>query len=146
MKDYFSQKHLILFFFDQRLTGLVRKDKNNDLTMLVAMLNSILGIFYIEAIGFGRGLGVLDLNKNKVEKRFRILNPKLISEADKAQIIDLYKKLELRDVKPLRKELEQVDRINFDKAVLKAFGLETYYDKIKMSLLQLFNIRKAVSR
>lgn len=133
-------------FFDQRLTGLVRKDKNNDLTLLVAMLNSILGIFYIEAIGFGRGLGVLDLNKNKVEERFRILNPELISQVNKTQIIDLYKKLESRDVKPIKEELEQADRVDFDKAVLKAFGLEGYYDKIKMSLLQLFNIRKSVGR
>ncbi|MBU3197199.1 N-6 DNA methylase [Clostridium algidicarnis] len=133
-------------FFDQRLTGLVRKDKNNDLTMLVAMLNSILGIFYIEGIGFGRGLGVLDLNKDKVEERFRILNPQLISEADKTQIIDLYKKLESRNVKPLKEELKQADRVNFDKAVLKAFGLEGYYDKIKISLMQLFNIRKSVGR
>ncbi|MDU1349261.1 N-6 DNA methylase [uncultured Clostridium sp.] len=133
-------------FFDQRLTGLVRKDKDNDLTILVAMLNSILGVFYIEAIGFGRGLGVLDLNKTKVEERFRILNPELISEENKEQIIDLYKKLESRGVKPIKEELEQVDRINFDKAVLKAFGLEEYYNKIKTSLLQLFNIRKSVGK
>lgn len=133
-------------FFDQRLTGLVRKDKNNDLTILVAMLNSILGIFYIEAIGFGRGLGVLDLNKNKVEERFRILNPELISKENREKIIDLYKRLESRGVKPIKEELEQVDRIKFDKTVLKAFGLDEYYDKIKISLLQLFNIRKSVGK
>ena len=84
------------------MTGLVRKNKSDDLTILSAMLNSILGIFYIEAIGFGRGLGVLDLNKNKVEERFRMLNPELISEESKAEIIELYKVMESRDVKSIR--------------------------------------------
>lgn len=133
-------------FFDQRLAGLVRKNKSYDLTILSAMLNSILGIFYIEAIGFGRGLGVLDLNKNKVKEHFRMLNPELITEENKVKIIELYKKLEARDVKPIVKELEEIDRIKFDKVVLKAFGLEEYYDNIKNSLLQLFNIRKSVGK
>ncbi|SHJ86883.1 Type I restriction-modification system, DNA methylase subunit [Hathewaya proteolytica DSM 3090] len=133
-------------FFDQRLTGLVRNNNNDDLSILVAMLNSILGIFYIEAIGFGRGLGVLDINKSKVEERFRMLNPQLISEDDKENIKDLYNKLEARGVKPIMDELSQNDRINFDKAVLRAFGLEEYYDRIKISLLQLFKIRKSVGK
>ncbi|MBX9182939.1 SAM-dependent DNA methyltransferase [Paeniclostridium sordellii] len=131
-------------FFDQRLTGLVRKNKSYNLTILSAMLNSILGLFYIEAIGFGRGLGVLDLNKNKVEERFRMLNPELISNESRNEIIELYKKLELREVKPIVEELEQIDRVEFDKAVLKAFGLEDQYKSIKTSLLHLFNIRKSV--
>lgn len=133
-------------FFDQRLTGLVRKNKLDDLTILSAMLNSILGLFYIEAIGFGRGLGVLDLNKNKVEERFRILNPELITNESRNEIIELYKKLESRDVKPIIEELDQKDRIEFDKAVLKAFDLEDYYENIRISLLQLFNIRKSVGK
>lgn len=133
-------------FFDQRLTGLVRKNKSDDLTILSAMLNSILGLFYIEAIGFGRGLGVLDLNKNKVEERFKMLNPELITNESRDKIIELYKKLESRDVKPITEELDQIDRIEFDKAVLKAFGLEDYYESIRISLLQLFNIRKSVGK
>ncbi|MDV5102560.1 N-6 DNA methylase [Clostridium perfringens] len=133
-------------FFDQRLTGLVRKNKSCELTILVAMLNSILGIFYIEAIGFGRGLGVLDLNKSKVKERFKMLNPELITESSRIEIIKLYRELESRDVKSIREELEQVDRVKFDKAVLKAFGLEEYYNDIKNSLLQLFSIRKSVGK
>lgn len=133
-------------FFDQRLTGLVRKDKSYELTILSAMLNSILGIFYIEAIGFGRGLGVLDLNKNKVEERFKMLDPNLISNENKLEIVELYKKLEARNVKSIIEELEEKDRIAFDKAVLNAFGLEEYYEKIKHSLLELFKIRKAVGK
>jgi len=142
----FFSKALYPVFFDQRLTGLVRKNDNDDLDLLVALLNSILGIFYIEAIGFGRGLGVLDLNKNKVEKRFMMLNPELISNEDKEEILKLYSELEARDVKKLLEEFEEKDRYEFDYTVLKAFGLESNYDKIKKSLTELFSIRKAVNK
>ncbi|MGD2278382.1 N-6 DNA methylase [Bacillus wiedmannii] len=131
-------------FFDQRLTGLVRKNSQDNLDLLAALLNSIVGIYYIEAIGFGRGLGVLDLNKNKVEDRFKMLNPALISDQDKLIILDLYRELEKRQVLSLLQEIQQEDRYNFDMAVLKAFGLEMHYNDIKKSLIQLFSIRKSV--
>lgn len=131
-------------FFDQRLTGLVRKNPKDDLDILAALLNSIVGIYYIEAIGFGRGLGVLDLNKNKVEDRFKMLNPSLISDQHKLIILDMYRELEKRQVMPLLQEIQQKDRFDFDMAVLKAYGLEKQYDNIKNSLMQLFAIRKSV--
>lgn len=131
-------------FFDQRLTGLVRKDDTMNLTLLAALLNSIIGVYYIEAIGFGRGLGVLDLNKNKVEERFKMLNPTLIKEQDRLKILTLYSNLEKRKVFSLIEELQQEDRYNFDIAVLKAFGLESKYEMIKSSLMQLFEIRKSI--
>lgn len=133
-------------FFDQRLTGLSRKNPQENLDLLAALLNSLIGIYYIEAIGFGRGLGVLDLNKNKVEKRYKMLNPTLVNEEDKMKILTLYSKLEERNVLPLNVEIEKDDRYKFDIAVLKAFGLEMYYDKIKRSLLELFSIRKSVRK
>ncbi|WP_216830155.1 N-6 DNA methylase [Alkalihalobacterium elongatum] len=131
-------------FFDQRLTGLVRKDPKNDLNLLAALLNSIVGIYFIEAIGFGRGLGVLDLNKNKVEDRFKMLDPQFISAKNKSTILDRYRRLEERQVLPLLEELQQDDRQEFDMAVLKAFGLEAHYEKIKNSLIQMFATRKSV--
>lgn len=132
-------------FFDQRLTGLKRKSKKYNLDVLMALMNSIVGLYFIEAIGFGRGLGVLDLNKNKVEKNFKILNPDYITENGQKTIMDLYKKIEIRDVRPLLEELQMKDREEFDKAVLQEFGIEEYYDVIKESLIQIFKIRKAVN-
>lgn len=132
-------------FFDQRLTGLKRKSDKYNLDLLMALMNSIVGLYFIEAIGFGRGLGVLDLNKNKVEKNFKILSPNYIAESWQEVIIDLYKKVEIRNVKPLLQELQMKDREEYDKAVLKAFGIEEYYDTIKQSLIQIFKIRKAVN-
>ncbi len=132
-------------FFDQRLTGLKRKSQKYELDLLMALMNSIVGLYFIEAIGFGRGLGVLDLNKNKVEKNFKILNPKYINESAQKIIIDLYKKVEKREVRPLLEELEMKDREEFDKAVMRAFGIDEYYDAIKGSLIQIYKIRKAVN-
>lgn len=141
----FFSKVMTPVFFDQRLIGLTRKDKTENLDLLIALLNSVLGIFYIEAIGFGRGLGVLDLSKDKFEGNFKMLNPELISEKNKNKILEAYKSLEKREIKKLILELNEVDRIKFDKIVLEAFGLGNYYEVIKNSLLELFKIRMSAT-
>lgn len=46
-----------------------------DLDLWHALLCSLMGCFYIEALGFGRGLGALDLNASKFAKQLRLLNP-----------------------------------------------------------------------
>ena len=43
-------------FINQRLIGLKRKRTSDNLDLLHALLNSMLSLFYIEAVGFGRGL------------------------------------------------------------------------------------------
>ena len=49
--------------------------------LIHALLNSVYGMFAIEAIGFGRGLGVLDASSTKLKNMFMI-NPEVISEED----------------------------------------------------------------
>ena len=61
-----------------------------------------------------------------------------------ARIKKLFQVLKGRDVLPLRDELASSDRSKFDVAVLKAFGILDYYDKIKQSLLELYSIRTSV--
>ena len=51
-----------------------------------ALLNSMFTMFFIEAAGFGRGLGVLDINKNNVANCY-MLNPKLVSSTDRQKIL-----------------------------------------------------------
>ena len=55
-------------FVNQRLTRFTAKNKNIDIDLSCALLNSTLGIFFIESIGFGRGLGVLDLSSTRMKK------------------------------------------------------------------------------
>lgn len=131
-------------FVDQRLMRLTKKDDCIDLHLCHALLNSLLGLYMIEASGFGRGLGALDLQPTKLRKGLYILNPALLSEENKRRIKKLFQVLKGRDVLPLRDELASSDRSKFDVAVLKAFGVLDYYDKIKQSLLELYSIRTSV--
>lgn len=128
------------YYIDQRIIGLKEKNKETDLELIHALLNSILGMFYIEAIGFGRGLGVLDMTKDNYSKIF-MLNPDLVNKSSRKDILQKFNVLLNREVENCRNELEREDRYEFDIAVLKAYNIEGYYDDIKTSLLKMQNKR-----
>jgi len=133
-------------FVDQRLIRFTKKDNNTNIKLCSALLNSIIGIFYIESLGFGRGLGALDLNSTNMEKNLFMLNPNLLNDKDISEIISKYEILERRDVYKIEEELCSKDRKNFDFAVLSAFRIEEYHDKILNSLLKLYKRRKTVKK
>src|SRR5690606_18770634 len=60
-------------FVNQRLIRFSRRTASVDVELCHALMNSLLGVFYIEALGFGRGLGVLDLNATKVAEKLHVL-------------------------------------------------------------------------
>ena len=129
-------------FINQRLIGLNKKENisfSNDL--LLALLNSILTMFFIEGSGFGRGLGVLDINKDSISK-IRILNPSLISDSDALTIISLFSKLRSREIKNVFDELMSEDRLKFEHAVFSAFGIQEYLDEAIKSLKSLIITRE----
>lgn len=140
----FFAKFLKPSFVDQRLIAL--KCKNNvDKPIAHALLNSILSMFFIEAAGFGRGLGVLDINKDNLSKVL-MLNPNIIDSSAKKNILTKFQPLLQRDIKKTKEEIESKDRIEFDYCVLKAFNIDKYYDDIKSSLLSMQETRSAVRR
>ena len=57
-------------FFDQRMIGFSIKEqyKDENKIFLLALLNNILSMFFIESFGFGRGLGALDLRETKFKR------------------------------------------------------------------------------
>lgn len=112
--------------------------------LLLALLNSSLGQFYIEALSFGRGEGAADLNATKIAERFKILNPILLRDDDRRNIINSFQILLNRDIKTIKEELLSEDKINFDRIVLSAFDLSEYENKIRDSLLYLHEIRTSV--
>jgi len=130
-------------FVNQRLTRLTAVTPQTDIPLCHALLNSILGVFYIEALGFGRGLGVLDLNSTKMQKSMFMLNPNAISSQARSDILTAFKPLLKRPVEPISDELARPDRRQFDEIVLSAYGLECY-DSIREAFLTLYGIRKAV--
>ena len=132
-------------FVNQRLVRFSRKSEAVDDKLCHALMNSLVSLFYIEAMGTGRGEGALDLSKDKIEADLRIINPALITEENREIILKLFEKLETREILPIRQELEQEDRINFDNAVLDAIGCLSYKEQIKDALLTLYGIRVAVN-
>ena len=131
-------------FVNQRLTRFILLNSDIDIDLCHALLNCIIGVFYIEALGFGRGLGVLDLNSTKVRKQLSMLNPMLIDNNQSAQIKEKFLPLLNRPVLPIIEELEMKDRQEFDDTVLGIYGILDLKEHIISSLMRLYSIRKAV--
>lgn len=133
-------------FIDQRMIGLSLKEdyQSENRILLLALLNSVLSMFFIESFGFGRGLGALDLRATKFERDFKLLNFELLSEEQKQNVISAFQPLANRNRFPLEQEVEQADRVNFERVLFKAFGIFEYYVAIKSALLHLYRIRFAV--
>ncbi|NBB81357.1 MAG: N-6 DNA methylase [Verrucomicrobia bacterium] len=130
-------------FVDQRLIALNAKEET-DIDLVHALLNSTLGLFMIEAIGFGRGLGVLDLNKDRIEKSLHVLDPSVLDKAQRERVVDAFQPLLHRDILEIADELEQDDRMTFDDIVLEAFAIQVGRELIYASLRTLTEIRQAV--
>lgn len=130
-------------FINQRVIGLNRINQNDDINLIHALLNSIISIFYIEAVGFGRGLGALDISKESISKCY-MLNPALLNQEQKTDIIEKFEVLMSRGIVDINQDLEDPVRHEFDMAVMDAFGIGGYLDKIVSSLKAMRKVRKAV--
>jgi N-6 DNA Methylase len=134
-------------FVNQRLIRLSHRNKKTlNAALHHALLNSVVGMFLIEASGFGRGLGALDLNATKLSAQLHMLNPALLSNAASQTILTAFAPLLKRSVMDLDSELCQEDRIHFDDTVLNAYGLldnsPLLRGQIYRSLLANFHIRQ----
>ena len=141
-KRLFFAKFNTPSFVNQRLIGLKHKAEYDDLELNHALLNSIYTMFYIEASGFGRGLGVLDINKDSIANSY-MLNPKLVSSEDRLKILHAFEKLKSREIRKTDEELCSSDRIEFERTVFKSFGIEEHYENVVNSLLSLQQARSA---
>lgn len=137
---FFFAKFEIPSFVNQRLIGLTHKAAYSDEELNHALLNSMFTMFYIEASGFGRGLGVLDVNKDSISNCY-MLNPKFVSKEDRNKIIKAFEKLKKRKILKVSEELCDDVRLDFEHTVLSSFGIDNYFDKIKSSLLSMQETR-----
>lgn len=130
-------------FVNQRLIRLTAMlDAQPDIDLLHALLNSAVGMFLIEAAGFGRGLGALDLNATKLSNTLHVLDPAGVNTQHRKIILEKFIPLLKRPTYELPDELGASDRIAFDDAVLAAFALGNCRETIYASLLALFHIRQ----
>jgi hypothetical protein len=132
------------FTIDQRLVA-ITVDKNYDVEIITALLNSIVTFLNIELRGTARNLGVLDLNANYF-KTLKILNPNLLSEKSKIEIKNAFEPLKSRKIKTIFEEVKQKDRINFDKTVLNVYKidgniLENLYHLLTTAVFERVNMK-----
>jgi hypothetical protein len=119
-------------FINQRFTRMSRRTSDPDI--LHALLNSITTMLGIEFLGFGRGLGALDLSSNRVKDSLRILDPSRLTDDARTQILEAFKPLLQREYHPIERELKANDRIRFDAVVLSSYGLEAFQDSMYEAL------------
>lgn len=124
---------------NQRFTAFkARKNVNVDLCH--ALLNSTFSIFVMEAGANPMGSGALDNNSTTLQA-LPMLNPDLLTSKQKDDILTSFEPLLHRPILSVKEELEMSDRKEFDKTVMKAFGIEMYYDNIKDELLKMMYTR-----
>lgn len=128
-------------FADQRLVRL-EPHGQVDIDLAHAILNCTISMFIIEGMGFGRGLGALDLNKDRIEHYMHVLDPARLDQAGIDAIKATFSPLLNRDVLNVADELECADRHAFDDAVIAAFGLEIDRQRIYDALLSLVETRR----
>ena len=133
---------------NQRLICLsLKKNYENDIAFIHALLNSTVSMLMIEMLGFGRGLGVLDITSTKIKTGFWIFDPSLFTKDARSKVIDAFMPLLKRKVKAVPEEINEEDRRLLDKTILSEIGIDysIYGNKIYDSLLNLYNIRKSVT-
>ncbi len=145
-KSLFIAKLQERSFVDQRLIGFTLKQtfKAESSDFLLALLNNTISMFFIEALGFGRGLGALDLSKDRVEESFRILDPNIPINKQKREIVKAFKPILNRNRMKIEDEMEQDDRVNFERTLFRIYGIEEHYESVKAALLKHYKIRVAV--
>ncbi len=128
-------------FVDQRLVRLMPSSGTVDVELSHALLNSTISMFIMEGMGFGRGLGALDLSSNRIKDFMHILDPRQLDQSGINSIKQAFTPLLSREIMSIADELEQVDRQAFDDVVLDAFNLTIDKQKIYQALLALAEIR-----
>lgn len=113
---------------DQRWVGLTvptPKLPDIDLELCHAILNCTVSLFMIEGLGFGRGQGALDLNKDRIEAYFHMLDPSTVSVSHAIRIKEAFARVCARPILTLAEEVAQDDRRQLDLAVLEALGVQS---------------------
>lgn len=130
-------------FINQRLVGFKALDSHTDVELCHALMNCLFMKFFVEAVGFGRGLGVLDINKENISECL-MLNPNLLTQDSINNIKMQFSIVCNKPIMSIDEELKDDDWIRYNYTVLRAFEIEAYYDKIVNSITSLRNVRKAV--
>lgn len=128
---------------NQRIICLNNKNEECDSDLFLALLNSTLGLLLLECSGSPMALGALDTRAYSVESMC-MLNPDLISHDDRNRIVELFEPIKNREILSVLDELDQEDRILFDRAVLMSYRLEGLEDSIRSILKNMVKVRLGI--
>ena len=110
-------------YLNQRLVAI--RVKKKDVEIVSALLNSIISLLIVELNGVSRNLGALDLNADFFKTKMKILDPSLLSESQKKNILSKFEPLSKRQIQDYENEYKQKDRVALDEEILKAYGYKT---------------------
>lgn len=130
---------------NQRLTVFnIKPDVQVGKDLIHALLNSFIGLFMIEATGFGRGLGALDTTKDGVLASY-MLNYDSLLDRDRENIISMWELLSQKSVPNILDMLEDEEWIAFNMTIFDAFGISQYMKQV-MDTLQSAILLRQVKR
>lgn len=109
-------------YLNQRLVAI--RVKKKDVEIVSALLNSIVSLLIVELNGVTRNLGALDLNADFFKTKMKMLDPSLLSESQKKNILSKFVPLSKRQIQDYENEYQQKDRIKFDEEILNAYGFK----------------------
>lgn len=128
---------------NQRAIGFEPLSSSIDLELCHALLNSVIGVFYVEATGFPKGLGALD-NRAENMKKIKILDPSILTDNKKEKIISAFQPLLFREILNTKDEYVQSDRLYFEQVVADCFGYSHMLERIIKCILTMQEVRSSV--
>jgi hypothetical protein len=142
----FVQRFLKPSFINQRLINITPIDDNADLDVFHAILNSTIIISQIEALGFGRGESVLDINPTNLATGLYIPRIEVISDKQRKEIVNSFIDIMKGPVMSVEEILTSSLRREYDELIFKSIGIPvSLVDGVYQNLARLYNIRKAVN-
>ena len=133
-------------FVNQRLISISPKN-DVDIDLMHALLNSIFCVAQVESIGFGRGLGVLDINSTIINEGLYIPDLSLISLENRNTIIEIFNQIKLRPILDTIDTLDDQLWKSLNTRIANSLGMT---DDIVASAYRhfhrVYSIRKAVGR
>lgn len=128
------------FIANQRVLCFKSKDRFLDEDLCLALLNSTLGMFLIEASAAPMALGALDTRAATFREMY-VLNPSLVDKKSRELILKAFEPLKSRSINDALVELTLQDRKEFDDAVLAVYGLAGYSETIRNTLKRMLETR-----
>ena len=130
---------------DQRAIGFNPLSSSVDLELCHALLNSALGIFYVEAVGFPKALNALDNNATNT-RRMMMLNPAMVNKSQREEIFEAFEPLLSREIESTNEEFNREDRLTFERKVAEVYGYSDYLEEIIATINQIQLIRQSARK